>query len=121
MLRSLTLFAAVLLLSPLLLPGGVQAGDPPRTVEERKESLANRVSRQVEPRVVIQPGLLNPPPARVNPVQNHRANVYKQSLQSSIRRLQAPGRGPLSHSDAIRLNRARGELNRVRNTLKRPR
>ena len=82
-------------------------------------SLANTVSRQIEPRVVIRPSLLNPPPTRISPVQHHRANVYKQSLQSSIRRLQAPGRGPLSHSDAIRLNRARGELNRVRSTLKR--
>lgn len=117
MLRSLALMFAVSWL-PLAAPPAVWAGDPPRTVEERKDSLANRVSRQVEPRVVIQPGLLNPPPARVGPVQNHRADVYRQSLQSSIRRLQAPGRGPLSHSDAIRLNRARSELNRVRSGLR---
>ena len=115
---TVTAVLAGLLLPSFLLPGAAQAGDAPRTVEERKESLANRISRQVEPRVVIRPGLLNPPPARVSPVQNHRANVYKQSLQSSIRRLQAPGRGALSHSDRIRLNRARGELNRVRSGLR---
>ena len=120
MLKRLALIVVASLI-PLTAPLAVWAGDPPRTVEERKDSLANRVSRQVEPRVVIRPSLLNPPPARISPVQNHRANVYKQSLQSSIRRLQAPGRGPLSHSDAIKLNRARGELNRVRSTLKRPR
>ena len=118
MFRSLVLAFAVSMLPPLLLPGQAQAGDAPRTVEERKDSLANRVSRQVEPRTVIRPSLLNPPPARVSPVQNHRANVYKQSLQSSIRRLQAPGRGALSHSDRIRLNRARSELNRVRSGLR---
>jgi len=115
MLRSLAL---TVVLAGLLLPLVAWAGDAPRTVEERKESLANRVSRQVEPRVVIQPGLLNPPPARISPVQSHRANVYKQSLQSSIRRLQSPGRGALSHSDRIRLNRARSELNRMRSTLR---
>ena len=120
MLRSLTLAVAVSLFSLSVAPKA-WAGDPPRSVEERKESLTNAVSRQVEPRVVIRPSLLNPPPSRVSPVQNHRATVYRQSLQRSIRRLQAPGRGPLSHSDAIRLNRARGELNRVRSTLKRPR
>lgn len=84
--------------------------------------------------LALKPGLFNPAPERLGPVEQQRGQTYRQALQSEIRqreflqqrraptsptlRLQGVGlRG--GHERAIELQRARGELARMTRVLAR--
>ena len=58
------------------------------------------------------PWLLAPAPAKLTPLQKHRASVYRSNLQREIRRLEL--RGPLTDIRSIdRKNAFQSELSRI--------
>ena len=58
------------------------------------------------------PWLLAPVPAKLTPLQKHRASVYRSNLQREIRRLEL--RGPLTGIRSIdRKNAFKSELSRI--------
>ncbi len=82
---------------------------------------------------IVKPTFLNPPPERLSPTERSRAHIYRQNLQSEVKRLEREtirNRGASrartkdgskpnrAHSRAVKLQSSRQELNRINRVVR---